>query len=85
LELGGSSIEEGVEQPAGVSSSLYLVVMERMVTISGDCVGYFRIFQRKIFENRLPRGGNGNYASLLNKSSCLVACSFRCEQMYYNH
>ncbi len=36
LELGGSSVEEGVEQPAGVP----LVVMEWMATITGDHVGY---------------------------------------------
>jgi len=44
LEHGGSSIEEGVEQPAGVPSGLYLVVMEWMATITGDRVGYFGIF-----------------------------------------
>jgi hypothetical protein len=36
LELGGSSVEEGVGQPAGVPS----VVMEWMATITGDHVGY---------------------------------------------
>jgi hypothetical protein len=40
LEHGGSSIEEGVEQPAGVPSGLYLVMMEWMAAITGDCVGY---------------------------------------------
>ncbi len=40
MERGVSSIEEGVEQPAGVPSGLYLVVMEWMVTITGDRVGY---------------------------------------------
>jgi hypothetical protein len=40
LEHGGSSDEEGVEQPAGVPSGLHLVVMEWMVTITGDHVGY---------------------------------------------
>jgi len=38
LELGGSSVEEGVGQPAGVP----LVVMEWMATITGDHVGYPR-------------------------------------------
>jgi len=32
------------EQPAGVPSGLYLVVMEWMATITGDRVGYFGIF-----------------------------------------
>ena len=45
LERGGSSVEEGVEQPAGVPSGLYLVVMEWMAAITGDRVGYFRIFR----------------------------------------
>jgi hypothetical protein len=40
LEHLGSSIEEGVEQPAKVPSGLYLVVMEWMATITGDRVGY---------------------------------------------
>jgi hypothetical protein len=40
LEHGGSSVEEGVEHPAGVPSSLYLVVMEWMAAITGDRVGY---------------------------------------------
>jgi hypothetical protein len=40
LERGGSSVEEGVEQPARVSSGLYLVVMEWMATITGDRGGY---------------------------------------------
>ena len=44
LEHGGSSVEEGVEQPARVPSGLYLVVMEWMATFTGDCVGYFGIF-----------------------------------------
>jgi hypothetical protein len=42
LERGGSSNGEGVGQPAGVPSGLYLVVMERMATITGDRVGYPR-------------------------------------------
>jgi hypothetical protein len=42
LEHGGSSVEEGVEQPAGVPSGLYLVLMEWMATITGDRVGYPR-------------------------------------------
>ncbi len=42
LERGGSSVEEWVEQPAGVPSGLYLVAMEWMVTITGDSVGYPR-------------------------------------------
>jgi hypothetical protein len=42
LERGGSSVKEVVEQPAGVPSGLYLVVMEWMATITGDCVGYPR-------------------------------------------
>jgi hypothetical protein len=33
------------EQPAGVPSGLYLVVMEWMAAITGDRVGYFRIFR----------------------------------------
>jgi hypothetical protein len=41
VERGGSSVEKGVEKPAGVPSVLYLVVMEWMATITGDCVGYF--------------------------------------------
>jgi len=36
LELGGSSVEEGVGQPLGVP----YVVMEWMATITGDHVGY---------------------------------------------
>jgi hypothetical protein len=36
LELGGSSVEKGVIQPARVP----LVVMEWMATITGDHVGY---------------------------------------------
>jgi hypothetical protein len=64
LEHGGSSIEGGVEQPAGVPSGLYLVVMEWMAAITGDHVGYpgFLDFslRRKILENHLPHGGNGN-------------------------
>jgi hypothetical protein len=47
LEPGGSSIEEGVEQPAEVPSGLYLLVMEWMAAITGDCVGYFRILFRR--------------------------------------
>jgi hypothetical protein len=41
LEGGGSSNGEGVEEPAGVPSGLYLVVMEWMATITCDCLGYF--------------------------------------------
>jgi hypothetical protein len=33
-------------KPAGVPSGLYLVVMEWMATITGDCVGYIGIFLR---------------------------------------
>ncbi len=40
LECGGSSIEEGVEQPAREPSGFYLVVMEWMATITGDHVCY---------------------------------------------
>jgi hypothetical protein len=40
LKHGGSSVEEGVEQPARVPSGLYLLVMEWMATITGDRVGY---------------------------------------------
>ncbi len=39
LEHGGSPVEEGVEQPAGVPSGLYSVVIEWMATITGDRVG----------------------------------------------
>ncbi len=46
LECGASSVEEGVEQSAGVPSGLYLVVMEWMAAITGDRVGYFGIFLR---------------------------------------
>jgi hypothetical protein len=42
VKVGGSSVEEGVEQPARVPSSLYLVVMEWMAAITGDRVGYPR-------------------------------------------
>jgi hypothetical protein len=62
LECGGSSVEVGVEQPAGV-------VMEWMATITGDRVGYPRFlgiflcgekFWRTVFrvaetEHSLPR------------------------------
>jgi hypothetical protein len=34
------------EQPAGVPSGLYLVVMEWMAAITGDRVAYFWIFLR---------------------------------------
>jgi hypothetical protein len=44
LEHGGFSVEEGVEQPAGVPSGLYLVVMEWTAAITGDLMGYFGIF-----------------------------------------
>jgi hypothetical protein len=53
LEHGGSSVEEEVEQPAGVPSGFNLVVMEWMATITGDHVGYprfwgfFRIFSEE--------------------------------------
>jgi hypothetical protein len=44
FERGGSSVEEGAEQPARVPSGLYLVVVEWMAAITGDSVGYFGIF-----------------------------------------
>jgi hypothetical protein len=40
LESGGSAVEDGVEQPAGVPSGLCSVVMEWIATITGDHVGY---------------------------------------------
>jgi hypothetical protein len=43
LGHGGSSVEEGVEQPAEVPTALYLVVMEWMAAITGDRLGYFGI------------------------------------------
>jgi hypothetical protein len=66
LESGGSSVEEGVEQPARVRSGLYLVVMEWMATIPGDRVGYpgfwgfWGIFLRgeKFWRTIFPHGRN---------------------------
>ena len=49
LEHGGSSVEEGVEQPAEMPSGLYLVLMEWMVTITGDRVGYPRFSEENKF------------------------------------
>ncbi len=67
LKHGGSFVEEGVEQPARVPSSLYLVVMEWMAPLLvtvwvipdfQDFLGFS--LRRKILENRLPHGGNRN-------------------------
>jgi hypothetical protein len=56
LELGGSSVEEGVGQPAGVPE----VVMEWMATITGDHVGYPRFRDLGDFSPRRKILGSKN-------------------------
>ncbi len=54
LELGGSSVEKGVRQPARVPQ----VVMEWMATITGDHVGYPRFWDLGDFS---PKKGEKSF------------------------